>query len=391
MQQNNGFFNQSAHYNHQQPNHMINVAPARFYDENIYSQPHAKQPLPFVKREDMVHSQAPIPFQFIKPETQDFNSLKSQNPSQSLVNCADANVADSLQRQDGINGANYPINPYRKQSMQVCQMQKVDKTKYKTEMCKNWIEIGVCRYGNKCQFAHGNRELNEKLQPTNAKYKSKICTTFQERLFCPYGKRCLFKHEDRDFDEVKVFDRLYNIQFFSQKYNDILNDTIQIQDSPSKLQPKNLRRLKIFQQVTSETDYSEFQCRFNSQLSFNMYETPVKLSQISPKLQNLQSIKTDLQSSNCSGDDNNSSCDEEDDFKNHHSNFSNFLDELCGQFQSNDKENNLLSYKDTATSNSNTTYNSFYAHRHGYKTEQQESQQLVKERAVSYNQPSLFI
>lgn len=33
---------------------------------------------------------------------------------------------------------------------------KIDKTKFKTEMCKNWIEQGFCRYGNKCQFAHGN-------------------------------------------------------------------------------------------------------------------------------------------------------------------------------------------------------------------------------------------
>jgi len=35
-----------------------------------------------------------------------------------------------------------------KKMMQV--QQKVDKTKYKTEMCKNWIEVGTCRYGNKC-------------------------------------------------------------------------------------------------------------------------------------------------------------------------------------------------------------------------------------------------
>lgn len=27
---------------------------------------------------------------------------------------------------------------------------KVDKTKYKTELCKNWIELGHCRYGRKC-------------------------------------------------------------------------------------------------------------------------------------------------------------------------------------------------------------------------------------------------
>ena len=83
-------------------------------------------------------------------------------------------------------------------------------------MCKNWIEIGVCRYGNKCQFAHGDQELIEKSQPINAKYKSKICTTFQEKLFCPYGKRCLFKHEDRSIEELQTYNKLYTIQFFPE-------------------------------------------------------------------------------------------------------------------------------------------------------------------------------
>lgn len=55
-------------------------------------------------------------------------------------------------------------------------------------MCKNWIEIGSCRYGTKCQFAHGDYELLGKAPPVNnTKYKSKTCTTFNERLFCPYG------------------------------------------------------------------------------------------------------------------------------------------------------------------------------------------------------------
>ena len=30
---------------------------------------------------------------------------------------------------------------------------------YKTEICKNWIENGYCRYAKKCQFAHGNKQL----------------------------------------------------------------------------------------------------------------------------------------------------------------------------------------------------------------------------------------
>ena len=97
-------------------------------------------------------------------------------------------------------------------------IQKVDKTKFKTEMCKNWIEIGHCRYGNKCQFAHGDFELMGKNAPANAKYKSKICTTFTDKLFCPYGQRCLFKHEDRTLEEIKIYNHYIDIHFFQEKY-----------------------------------------------------------------------------------------------------------------------------------------------------------------------------
>lgn len=80
---------------------------------------------------------------------------------------------------------------------------KTDRGKYKTELCKNWIEVGFCRYGNKCQYAHGNYELVGKQQPSNAKYKSKTCNTFNEKLYCPYGQRCLFRHDDRTLEEVQ--------------------------------------------------------------------------------------------------------------------------------------------------------------------------------------------
>lgn len=30
---------------------------------------------------------------------------------------------------------------------------------YKTELCRSWEEKGTCRYGTKCQFAHGEDEL----------------------------------------------------------------------------------------------------------------------------------------------------------------------------------------------------------------------------------------
>lgn len=38
---------------------------------------------------------------------------------------------------------------------------------YKTEYCRSWRETGTCRYGNKCQFAHGEHELRPVLRYHN--------------------------------------------------------------------------------------------------------------------------------------------------------------------------------------------------------------------------------
>ena len=37
----------------------------------------------------------------------------------------------------------------------------VERSMYKREMCKNWTDVGFCRYGSKCQYAHGIEELSE--------------------------------------------------------------------------------------------------------------------------------------------------------------------------------------------------------------------------------------
>lgn len=36
------------------------------------------------------------------------------------------------------------------------------KTKYKTEICKNWELTGFCAFEESCSFAHGQHELNTK-------------------------------------------------------------------------------------------------------------------------------------------------------------------------------------------------------------------------------------
>jgi len=63
---------------------------------------------------------------------------------------------------------------------------------YKTELCRSYMETGTCRYGLKCQFAHGHNEVRR--LPRHPKYKTEICKTFHTRGTCPYGTRCRFIH-----------------------------------------------------------------------------------------------------------------------------------------------------------------------------------------------------
>ncbi|KAI0343972.1 hypothetical protein BDW22DRAFT_1110352 [Trametopsis cervina] len=65
---------------------------------------------------------------------------------------------------------------------------------YKTELCRSWEEKGTCRYGAKCQFAHGEDELRQVQR--HPKYKTEICRTFWVSGSCPYGKRCCFIHTE---------------------------------------------------------------------------------------------------------------------------------------------------------------------------------------------------
>lgn len=37
---------------------------------------------------------------------------------------------------------------------------------YKTRNCRSFIVSGKCRYGSKCQFAHGIEELRDTVRPT---------------------------------------------------------------------------------------------------------------------------------------------------------------------------------------------------------------------------------
>ena len=71
---------------------------------------------------------------------------------------------------------------------------KTNPAKHKTELCKNFSELGRCPYGSKCRFAHGAHELV--VLPTPKTCKKKKCNGFWQKGTCSYGVRCQFGHDE---------------------------------------------------------------------------------------------------------------------------------------------------------------------------------------------------
>jgi butyrate response factor 1 len=72
----------------------------------------------------------------------------------------------------------------------------VSSAKYKTELCRAFEEQKHCRYGIKCQFAHGKSEL--RALNRHPKYKTDLCYAFHTTGFCSYGTRCNFIHNEHE-------------------------------------------------------------------------------------------------------------------------------------------------------------------------------------------------
>ncbi|XP_027011315.1 mRNA decay activator protein ZFP36 [Tachysurus fulvidraco] len=77
-----------------------------------------------------------------------------------------------------------------------CESSSSTSSRYKTELCRTFTERGTCKYGSKCQFAHGADELRGINR--HPKYKTEPCRTFHSIGFCPYGIRCHFVHNNDD-------------------------------------------------------------------------------------------------------------------------------------------------------------------------------------------------
>lgn len=75
-----------------------------------------------------------------------------------------------------------------------------DPSKYKTALCTNFIQSGMCTMGMKCLFAHGPQELRTQganmYLPDKAiqNYKRAMCKHWETTGMCPRGGSCTFAH-----------------------------------------------------------------------------------------------------------------------------------------------------------------------------------------------------
>jgi hypothetical protein len=123
--------------------------------------------------------------------------------------------------------------------------QQVKKTevKYKTELCKNWIETGRCNYSIRCMFAHGNHELvtATKVEEIKTSYKQELCERYHNFSECSYGTRCVYVHDQRSTNDLPS-------SFFGKNMNLLEENTFYYYKS---------KRLSVFEQITSTEEETE--------------------------------------------------------------------------------------------------------------------------------------
>lgn len=128
----------------------------------------------------------------------------------------------------------------------------VQQSRYKTELCRSWTETNQCRYGPKCQFAHGEEELRPILR--HPKYKTELCRSWSDTGRCPYGNRCRFIHGKInliDSNQINQQD-LINQNIINQGVIDQEQEEenkVQKKKKKTKKNVKNQSRLPIFQQL----------------------------------------------------------------------------------------------------------------------------------------------
>ena len=123
------------------------------------------------------------------PSVDSNSSYSSSDSSTSSLSSPRALLTDIKQHHQQQQQQHYPHhNPMKTSTSstggntsQITQSH-VSVTRYKTELCRPFTETGKCKYGDKCQFSHGPKEL--RILMRHPKYKTEYCRTFHTSKRC---------------------------------------------------------------------------------------------------------------------------------------------------------------------------------------------------------------
>lgn len=114
-----------------------------------------------------------------------------------LPSCQDEEMVDNLLASAEAEGGNSSGVSLAKALLPLVDdssptMPWVCSTRYKTQLCTSYSGSGLCKYAERCQFAHGLHELHVPFH--HPKYKTELCRSYHASGHCYYGSRCLFVH-----------------------------------------------------------------------------------------------------------------------------------------------------------------------------------------------------
>jgi len=128
--------------------------------------------------------------------------LADKEAAASAASSLDKKISELERLRNKINDSHSSASSTTSTGSTSTSASKVNTSRYKTELCRPFSEHGTCKYGEKCQFAHGMAELRTVAR--HPKYKTDLCRTYHSVGFCPYGPRCHFVH---NLDEAREQER----------------------------------------------------------------------------------------------------------------------------------------------------------------------------------------
>ena len=91
-------------------------------------------------------------------------------------------------------------------------------SKYKTSLCNNWKNLGLCEKGSFCVYAHGMSDLRKTASTlgavaspsvlsaeTNSRFKTSLCLSYVSTGYCERGPGCAFAHGQHELRNLGTY------------------------------------------------------------------------------------------------------------------------------------------------------------------------------------------